>query len=96
METKAEEKVLIDNVIAPAFIKALQTAGLYAQFMRNLAYGSDPVLPARHRNWDRYKHSVRPYGYVWSAFTWDETPEGHETWKTLTMYWERDVLDEIM
>lgn len=86
----------IDYVIEPAFITALQTAGLYTQFMRNLAYGNLAICPAPARCWTKFKTEIYPENYVWDAFDWESTPEGHDAWKCFTDYWEEDILNAIM
>jgi hypothetical protein len=95
MESRNEEKVIIEVILAPMFIRALQDAGLYTEFMRNLAYGNDAVNPVVPRTWDKFIMAVYPDDYVWDAFVWLETPEGHETWKNFAMYW-KEVLHEFL
>jgi len=95
MENGSEERVLIENVIAPEFIRALQEAGLYTSFMRYLAYGTDAESPALPKSWNKFMFAVSPHGWVWSAFVWAESPEGNTKWKLFAIHW-MGVLDEIM
>ena len=75
----------------PQFKQFLKSKKLYWKFFKNCLLQSDSNIIS---NFQTFQITLK-HGWLWSAFTWDETPQGYKFWKDVSEKWNKIQQMEI-
>lgn len=84
------------DVAVAAFEALLRNNKLWHEYLRNVCLGKNfDGSQTIYTTWKKWASNTPPYQWITGAFTWEATPQRHNTWRNLDYEWHRCICRKL-